>query len=65
MERIGNTIRDKRKSLGLSMEKVARKADVTYKTVLAIEHGNHVTTSCLFPVLNALGLMFIVKDKEE
>jgi transcriptional regulator with XRE-family HTH domain len=65
MERIGNVIREKRKSLGLSMEKVARKADVTYKTVLAIEHGSHVTTSCLFPVIKALGLVIDLKDKEE
>lgn len=64
MERIGNIIRQKRKSLGLSMEKVAQKTDMTYKTVLAIEQGKSATMTTLFTILDVLGLEFIIKDKE-
>lgn len=64
MERIGNIIRQKRKSLGLSMEKVAQKTDMTYKTVLAIEQGKSATMTTLFSILDVLGLEFIIKDKE-
>lgn len=64
MEKIGNIIREKRRSLGLSMEKVAQRTDMTYKTVLAIEQGKPATTNSLFLILDALGLEFIIKDKE-
>jgi transcriptional regulator with XRE-family HTH domain len=64
MERIGNIIRKKRKSLGLSMEKVAQKTDMTYKTVLAIEQGKPATMTTLFAILDVLGLEFIIRDKE-
>lgn len=64
MERIGNIIRQKRKSLGLSMEKVAQKTDMTYKTVLAIEQGKPATMTTLLAILDVLGLEFIIRDKE-
>ena len=65
MEEISKIIVAKRKTLGLSMEKVARKADVTLKTVTNIEKGMGVSSSTLFAVLHALDLEFIIKDKEE
>lgn len=65
MEEISKIIVAKRKALGLSMEKVARKADVTLKTVINIEKGMGVSSSTLFAVLSALDLEFIIKDKEE
>lgn len=64
MEEISKIIVAKRKTLGLSMEKVARKADVTLKTVINIEKGMGVSSSTLFAVLSALGLEFIIKDKD-
>lgn len=64
MEEISKIIVSKRKALGLSMEKVARKADVTLKTVINIEKGMGVSSSTLFAVLSALGLEFIIKDKD-
>jgi transcriptional regulator with XRE-family HTH domain len=65
MKQIGNIVREKRKSIGLSMEKVSQKAGVSYRTILAIEQGRQVTTSTLLVVLKALGLEILIKDKEE
>lgn len=64
MEEISKIIVAKRKALGLSMEKVARKADVTLKTVINMEKGFGVSASTLFAVLHALDLEFIIKDKD-
>lgn len=64
MEKIGNIIREKRRSLGLSMEKVAQRTNMTYKTVLTIEQGKTATMTKLFAILDVLGLEFIIKDKE-
>ena len=64
MEEISKIIVANRKALGLSMEKVARKADVTLKTVINIEKGMGVSSSTLFAVLSALDLELIIKDKE-
>ncbi len=64
MERIGAMIRERRLSMGLSMEKVARRADITYKSVLNIEHGGDTTTKVLFAVCDVLGLEVSLKVKE-
>lgn len=49
-------IRGKQAELGLSVEQLARRAEVNPNTVSAIRNGKSVTTGSLEKVINALGL---------
>jgi transcriptional regulator with XRE-family HTH domain len=49
-------IKGKQAELGLSVEQLARRAEVNPNTVSAIRNGRSVTTGSLEKVINALGL---------
>lgn len=63
---IGNIIRENRKEKGWSMEALARKANVSYYTILNIENGKHLPSfGVISEVLNALDLEMKVVKKED
>lgn len=64
MEKIGQIIRKKRLEKGLSMEKLAWNAGLTYKTVVNIEKGMSVTMNTLIPICDVLGLEIVIKEQE-
>ncbi len=65
MKNIGKIIKARRLELGLSLEKVAQRADTSYKSVLNIEHGGHTTTKVLFKILDVLGLKIYISDIDD
>lgn len=63
---IGNIIRENRKERGLTMEALARKADVSYNTILNMEMGHNIPTFYIvMKVLNALDLEMKIVKKED
>jgi len=64
MENIGKIIRKKRLEKGLSMEKLAWSAGLTYKTVANAEKGSSITMNTLIPICDVLGLEIVIKEKE-
>lgn len=64
MKSIGEIIRKKRLEKGLSMEKLAWKAGLTYKTVVNIEKGKPFTMKTLIPICDILDLEFVIKERE-
>ena len=64
---IGKFIREKRREQGLSIERLARNANVTYNTVLNIELDKHSpAVNVLQRILDVLGLeMVFIKNMRE
>lgn len=63
---IGNIIRLERKAKGLSIEALARKADVSCRTILNIEKGHNAPTfSIAEKVLEVLELEITITKKED
>ncbi len=62
MEEIGEKIKERRMELGWSMEYLASKLGVSYKTILNIEHGRDATTKILFAICEQLGLKFYINN---
>ena len=56
MKHIGEIIRNKRKSMGFSLEDVGAKAGLSFKTVLAIEHGKAISMLSLWAICKVLNL---------
>jgi len=64
MNNIGQTIKNKRKTLGISQVDFAIRTGIGLATIRDIEQEkNSVKLSSLFLVLNALGLTIEIKDK--
>ncbi len=63
MEKVGNIIKTKRMSLGLSLLKLTNRANVSYNTALAIEKGKHTSTATVTALLNVLGMELTAKEK--
>lgn len=60
----GDIIREKRKSKGISMEKLARESCVSYNTILNIELNRIVPTlTILTKVCDVLDMEICIKDK--
>ena len=60
---LGKLIREKRLSLNLRMEDVAKKAGITRATLWSIEKGNgSFSANSLFKVMNLLGLTINVNE---
>lgn len=54
---IGDVIRERRKEKGLSKEVLARKAEVSYNTILNMENGKHLPSfGVISKVLDVIGL---------
>ncbi len=62
---LAEIIKNKRKSKGLSMERLAQKASVSFKTIYNIEGGEYMPTlNVLSAICDALELEFTIIDKE-
>lgn len=62
--RIGKTIRDRRKQLGVNQQTLSELAGVGINTLLAIERGEgNPQLSTLLAVLDTLGLQFDINLK--
>ena len=60
---IGKTIKDKRLTLNLRMDDVAKAADITRSTLWSIEKGNgNCSFISLLKVLDVLGLSFTINE---
>ena len=56
---LGNLIKEKRLSLNLRMDDIARQAGITRSTLWSIERGSgNYSVSTLFRIMNLLGLSF-------
>lgn len=63
---IGLAIKDKRLSLNLRMDDVAREANITRATLSAIENGKgNCSINTILKILDILGLSFTLGDKEK
>ena len=54
---IGEQLRIQRKLMGLTVQMVAERADITTVTLRRIEQGESVRTDVLFRVLRVLGML--------
>ena len=62
---LGTTIKEKRLSLNMRMDDLAKKANITRATLWSIEKGNgNYSITSLFNVMTVLGLSFNVESKE-
>ena len=65
LKSLGEIIRDKRLSMNLRMDDVAKKANITRATLWSIEKGNgNYSISTLLSVMNILGLSFSVEGSD-
>lgn len=63
LEKLGQSIKERRLSLNLRMEDVARKAGITRATLWSIEKGSGKSSmSSLFAIMNVLGMNFSIDD---
>ena len=63
--KIGNKIKEKRLSLNLRMDDLAKKCEITRATLSLIEQGKaNCSVETVFKLMNALGLSFELNDKE-
>ena len=53
---IAENVKKYRKKLGLSQDALARKADITYSSLLKIENGNDPRVSSLIKIADALNV---------
>jgi DNA-binding XRE family transcriptional regulator len=54
---MGNTLRSAREEKGLTQAQLAKAADVSLRTIIAIEKGDrNPTFEVLFPLIHALGI---------
>ncbi|MBU6321132.1 MAG: helix-turn-helix transcriptional regulator [Patescibacteria group bacterium] len=60
MERVGNTVYEKRHAAGLTQEELAKGARVSRQTIIAIEKGNYAPSVAL-----ALRLARVLKTRVE
>lgn len=63
MKDFAEIIVQRRKALGISMDKGARLADVTLGTMRNLERGRPVNVNTLCAVCRALGLELVIQDK--
>lgn len=63
MNNIGEKIKAKRLAIGLSRDALARKTELTPKSIISIENGSLPSTRTLFKLLDALGLEMRIEDK--
>ena len=62
---LGKIIKSKRLSLNMTMDDVAKQANITRATLWSIEKGNgNCSVNTLFNVLNVLGLSFDLDNEE-
>ena len=62
---IGKTIKDKRLSLNMRMDDLAKEANITRQTLSSIENGlDNYSFSSLLKVLTALGMSIDIKTNE-
>lgn len=62
MKHIGEIIKSKRKSMGYSLEDVGARAGLSFKTVLAIEHGKAISMLSLWAICKVLNLKVNISD---
>ena len=63
--KLGQSIKEKRLSLNMRMEEVARQAEITRSTLWSIEKGtSNCSIKTIFRVLDILGLSFNVSKNE-
>ena len=63
---ISEVIFNKRRAMGLSIEKLARGAGISYRSVINLEKGRNVPTlSVLERVCNVLNIEIALIDKED
>ena len=60
-DELGNQLRERRESLGLSKAELAGKAGKVREVVYRLEAGQDTTVSSLFAILGALGLAMRVE----
>lgn len=61
-DNFGTMIYEIRKDLGLSRERLARKADIPAPTIQQVEAGNNPTLRTVRCLLNALEKKIVVRD---
>jgi transcriptional regulator with XRE-family HTH domain len=65
MNNIGEILKNKRIAMGLSRDKLARKTDITPRSIISIENGSLPSTRTLLKILDALDLEMKIEDKKE
>ena len=66
IDRIGQTIRDRRKQLRLSQSRLAELASCSTPSVIAAEHGKPtIRLDKLLAILSVLGLSLAVQPSEQ
>ena len=61
---LSKAIKEKRLSMNLRMDDVAKKADITRATLYSIENGGGCSTASLFKVLNVLGIDLLISNAQ-
>lgn len=62
MKHIGEIIRNKRLSMGYSLEDVSSRAGLSFKTVFSIEHGKAISMLSLWAICRVLNLKVNIND---
>lgn len=63
MKHFNETIRSKRKELGLTQEQLSNRSDCSTKTISNLENGKPVKSSKLFVIMDILNLTITDKEK--
>lgn len=64
LRELGIKIKEKRLSLNLTMDSLAKKANITRSTLWSIENGtSNCSIGCLFRILEILGLQLSIIDE--
>lgn len=64
LESIGDTLKRRRRALGLSQDALAQKAGVTQAQISSLERGANARTATTVAVLRALGLEMVFAPRE-
>lgn len=63
-ERITKAIVERREELGMSRYELAKRTGITYNRLMNIEKGDGMTIKSVDILFDALGLEFIIRNKE-
>lgn len=64
LESIGETLKRRRRDLGLSQDALAHKAGVTQAQISSLERGANARTATTVAVMRALGLEMVFAPRE-
>jgi DNA-binding XRE family transcriptional regulator len=65
MKDLGKVVKERRIEMGMTQSDVARRANITYQTVLNMEKGKFTILHTMESVLGALNLQLVITDKND